>query len=113
VSRRGLWEGRERLLAPRFGGPTRGEYTQPIGVRKGPKILPGRAWAYAWPMRTTGLIVGVLAILAGAAWTLQGVGILPGSFMSSNPTWVVIGLVTVAVGIGLVAWSRRRATSGT
>jgi LPXTG-motif cell wall-anchored protein len=33
--------------------------------------------------------------------------------MSSNPTWVVIGLVTVAVGIGLVAWSRRRATSGT
>ncbi|HEY7848120.1 MAG TPA: hypothetical protein VIC83_08010 [Candidatus Limnocylindria bacterium] len=64
-------------------------------------------------MRSLGLIVGLLAVLAGGVWTLQGVGILPGSFMSSNQTWVVIGLVTVAIGIGLVAWSRRRAGSGT
>jgi hypothetical protein len=63
-------------------------------------------------MRTLGLVIGLLAVLAGAVWTLQGVGILPGSFMSSNPTWVVIGLVTVVVGIGLVAWSRRRARTG-
>jgi hypothetical protein len=63
-------------------------------------------------MRTIGLITGLLAILAGAVWTLQGVGILPGSFMSSNPTWVVIGLVTGTVGFGLVAWSRRGARSG-
>ena len=59
-------------------------------------------------MRTIGLVVGVLAILAGAVWTLQGVGVLPGSFMSSNPTWVVIGLATAVIGLGLVLWSRRR-----
>jgi hypothetical protein len=64
------------------------------------------------PMRTMGTIVGVLAILAGAVWALQGVGILPGSFMSSNPTWVVIGLVTAVLGLGLVAWSRRRPKAG-
>jgi LPXTG-motif cell wall-anchored protein len=63
-------------------------------------------------MRTLGLVIGLLAVLAGVVWTLQGVGILPGSFMSSNPTWVIIGLVTVVVGIGLVAWSRRRARTG-
>jgi LPXTG-motif cell wall-anchored protein len=63
-------------------------------------------------MRRLGTIVGVLAILAGVGWTLQGVGILPGSFMSSNPTWVVIGLVTAVLGLGLVAWSRRRPTAG-
>ena len=63
-------------------------------------------------MRTGSLIIGVLAILAGAVWTLQGVGVLPGSFMSSNPTWVVIGLVTAVVGVGLVLWSRRRPTAG-
>ena len=65
---------------------------------------------YAEPMRTFGLIVGVLAILAGAVWTLQGIGVIPGSFMSSNTTWVVIGLVTAVVGVGLVAWSRRQST---
>ncbi|HEX6474863.1 MAG TPA: hypothetical protein VF114_07225 [Candidatus Limnocylindria bacterium] len=58
-------------------------------------------------MRTFRLTVGVLAILAGAVWTLQGIGVLPGSFMSSNTTWVVIGLVTAALGVVLVAWSRR------
>jgi len=61
-------------------------------------------------MRTFSFIIGLLAILAGAVWTLQGVGIIPGSFMSSNLTWVFIGLVTVVVGLGLVAWSRRRPT---
>jgi hypothetical protein len=62
-------------------------------------------------VRTLALIVGVLAILAGAVWTLQGVGILPGSFMSNDPTWVVIGLVTMVVGLGVVAWVRRSARS--
>ena len=61
-------------------------------------------------MRTFSFIIGLLAVLAGAVWTLQGIGIIPGSFMSSNLTWVIIGLVTVAVGLGLVAWSRRRPT---
>ena len=61
-------------------------------------------------MRTFSFIIGLLAILAGAVWTLQGIGIIPGSFMSSNLTWVIIGLVTVVVGLGLVAWSRRRPT---
>jgi len=61
-------------------------------------------------MRTFSFIIGLLAILAGAVWTLQGVGFIPGSFMSSNLTWVIIGLVTVVVGLGLVAWSRRRPT---
>jgi hypothetical protein len=58
-------------------------------------------------MRIFGSIVGVLAMLAGGVWTLQGLGLIPGSFMSSNPTWVIIGLLTAVVGAGLVAWSRR------
>jgi hypothetical protein len=64
-------------------------------------------------MRTVGLIIGLLAILAGTVWTLQGLGVIPGSFMSSNQTWVIIGLVTVVIGAGVVAWSRRRPPAGT
>lgn len=64
-------------------------------------------------MQTFGMIAGLLAILAGTVWTLQGVGVVPGSFMSSNLTWVVIGLVLVVIGVGLVAWSRRRPSAGT
>ena len=64
-------------------------------------------------MRTFGLIVGLLAILAGTVWTLQGVGVIPGSFMSSNLTWVILGLVLVVIGVGLVAWSRRGQPTGT
>ncbi len=72
---------------------------------------PADAPDYAAGVRTFGFIIGLLAILAGAVWTLQGVGVIPGSFMSSNMTWVIIGLVTVVVGLGLVAWSRRRPTA--
>ena len=63
-------------------------------------------------MRAFGLIIGVLAILAGAVWALQGLGVIPGSFMSSNPTWVVIGLVTLVVGVVLVILSRRGRDAG-
>ena len=64
-------------------------------------------------MRTFVLIIGVLAMLAGGVWTLQGVGVIPGSFMSRNLTWVIIGLVTLLAGLALVAWSRRRPSTGT
>ena len=61
-------------------------------------------------MRTFGMIVGLLAILAGAVWTLQGVGVIPGSFMSSNLTWVILGLVLVVIGVGLVGLEPSPAT---
>jgi hypothetical protein len=58
-------------------------------------------------MRRLVTVVGALAVLAGGVWMLQGMAVLPGSFMSGDPTWIWIGSVTAAVGLGLVAWSRR------
>jgi hypothetical protein len=58
-------------------------------------------------MRTFLTIVGVLAILAGGTFFLQGIGVLPGSYMTGDPTWAWIGGGLVIGGIGLVAWSRR------
>jgi hypothetical protein len=59
-------------------------------------------------MRTLPTILGGLAILAGATFFLQGIGILPGSYMTNDPTWAWIGGALVFGGAALVAWSRRR-----
>ena len=54
-------------------------------------------------MRWGWLILGVLAILVGIVWTLQGLGILGGSSMSGNPMWAVIGPIVALVGVALLA----------
>jgi hypothetical protein len=48
------------------------------------------------------LLVGGLAALVGAVWLLQGVGVLPGSFMTGEAFWAVAGAVVLAVGGALV-----------
>jgi hypothetical protein len=53
-------------------------------------------------------IIGILLALAGGVWFLQGIGVLPGSFMSNNPQWVIIGLIAVVIGVGLAVYSSRR-----
>ena len=53
-------------------------------------------------MRYVLLIVGGLMDLVGVVWLLQGVGILPGSFMTGQPFWAVMGAILLAVGALLV-----------
>ncbi len=53
-------------------------------------------------MRLVLVVLGILFLLAGLVWTLQGIGILQGSFMSNNPTWMWIGGVTAFAGFGIV-----------
>ena len=43
-------------------------------------------------------IVGGLMILMGGVWLLQGISILPGSFMTGLVFWAVIGAVFMAIG---------------
>ena len=53
-------------------------------------------------MRWVGLIIGVLAVLVGAVWTLQGLNILGGSVMSGRTIFAVIGPIIGIVGLVLV-----------
>lgn len=48
-------------------------------------------------------------ILAGTAWTLQGLGILTAgrSFMIGDPKWVAIGAAFVILGVVMAARGRR------
>jgi hypothetical protein len=55
-------------------------------------------------MRRPGLVVlGVVVALAGALFTLQGVGVIAGSAMSNTTFWSVAGPVIIIVGLGLAA----------
>jgi hypothetical protein len=53
-------------------------------------------------------IVGVLLIIFGAIWVLQGINVLPGSFMSGQIKWAIYGGCLAAVGIIMLVAARRR-----
>lgn len=59
-------------------------------------------------MRWGWLIVGAVMILVGAVWTLQGLNILGGSFMSGNLLYTVIGAIVALIGLALVGIGVRR-----
>lgn len=59
-------------------------------------------------MRWVLLVVGVVAVLAGIVWTLQGVGILRGSVMTGMLTFAVIGPIVALVGLALIVFGVRR-----
>lgn len=61
-------------------------------------------------MNVASLVPGVIALLTGGVWILQGLGILPGSFMSGQRTWLLIGLVVAVIGLALVLTGVRRTT---
>jgi len=52
--------------------------------------------------------VGVIALLVGVLWILQGTDVVGGSAMSGHGQWTVIGLVLVVVGAALLAFAAIR-----
>jgi hypothetical protein len=52
-------------------------------------------------MRTLSLVIGGIAVLTGAVWILQGTGLLPGSFMTGQRMWLIIGIIVGLVGLAL------------
>ena len=47
------------------------------------------------------MIPGVLLVLIGGVFALQGAGFLPSAVMHGKPEWLVIGVVMVVVGLFL------------
>ena len=53
-------------------------------------------------------IAGGLLIVLGAIWILQGINVLPGSFMTGQIQWAVYGAVAVLAGCGLLYGARKK-----
>lgn len=53
-------------------------------------------------------IFSVMLLLAGLIFFLQGINIIPGSYMTGDPQWAINGAITMAMAIGLFLWANRR-----
>ena len=53
-------------------------------------------------------VLGVLMVLMGAIWFLQGINILPGSFMTGQMRWAVYGACLALAGVLVLARANRR-----
>jgi hypothetical protein len=58
-------------------------------------------------MRITLNVVASLLVLAGVVWFLQGINVLPGSFMTGQTKWAVYGGIAIAVGIAFLLRANR------
>jgi hypothetical protein len=57
-------------------------------------------------------VVGIVLCLLGALWIGQGLGYVPGSFMTGRPAYALLGAVAVLIGLALLAWAARRRRGG-
>ncbi len=51
--------------------------------------------------------LGIILLLFGCIWILQGFSILPGSFMYGQIRWSIYGAITAIVGIALLVAAKR------
>ena len=56
-------------------------------------------------------VLGVLVILMGSLWFLQGINVIPGSLMTGQMKWAINGGIAILVGVALIVaanWQRFR-----
>lgn len=56
-------------------------------------------------------LLAVLFILVGGVWFLQGINILPGSFMTGQIQWAIFGIIANVAGIWLLWFANRRSST--
>jgi len=59
-------------------------------------------------MKITLNIAGALLVLTGTVWFLQGINILPGSFMTGQTRWAVRGGIAAVAGVAMLVWASRK-----
>jgi hypothetical protein len=51
--------------------------------------------------RTLAITVGIVLLVLGAIWTLQGLGYIEGSVMTGVRTWAIVGPIVAGFGVAL------------
>jgi len=59
-------------------------------------------------LRVLATILAGPCLVIGVIWVLQGINVLPGSFMTGHIIWAIYGAPLALVGAGLVWWVNRK-----
>jgi hypothetical protein len=54
------------------------------------------------------IVLGVLLVLVGGVWTLQGLDVMGGSAMSGDTIWAIVGPIVLIVGLWVLWRGVRR-----
>ena len=60
-------------------------------------------------VRTILIVIGSITLVIGAVFSGQGIGVIPGSFMTGDRTWLIVGLIMAFIGIALILFGTNRA----
>ena len=70
--------------------------------------------AFDFVMRIVSTLIGLLLVLMGGIWILQGLnlawGALARSFMQGDQHWALYGAIVVIIGVAQMVWSIKRRT---
>jgi type IV secretory pathway VirB6-like protein len=58
-------------------------------------------------------IVGVVLVFFGGVWFLQGINVLPGSFMTGQIKWAICGGIAFVAGVVVLVLANRKRQSVT
>lgn len=72
------------------------------------RAVPTRSWETGTfaAVKTLRAVVGVLLMISGLVWFLQGIDVLQGSSMTGDTKWAVIGPIVALVGAAMVFYGR-------
>lgn len=51
--------------------------------------------------------LGTVLMFFGLVWLLQGIGMVPGSFMTGEPRWAIFGAISLVAGVVLLVVATR------
>jgi uncharacterized membrane protein HdeD (DUF308 family) len=63
-------------------------------------------------MKSGLIVLGIVLVVMGCVFTLQGLGYLAGSAMTGVTLWAIVGPILVVVGIILIIQAARRGRPG-
>jgi hypothetical protein len=63
-------------------------------------------------MRLVLKIISILLIVMGIVWILQGINVLPGSFMTGQIQWAYRGAAAALVGLIILLFANRGSKNG-
>ncbi|MEI9412973.1 hypothetical protein [Mesorhizobium salmacidum] len=52
-------------------------------------------------------LLALIVLAMGALWSLQGIGVVGGSFMTGQSQWLYIGLAAMLAGLAGLVWANR------